>query len=239
MKKLHKNWITEKHLDFEYKKYILLAYLESVSKSFSQSMLYPYFSDLKEHYNDLTNLQDCMDAIFDGCQKNIAGFDFEQMAVLYNKTPKRKWIDDLDKILEFSLSKITTSLKDGETIFDFLQSHIHVRTVGIAPLNNNEGYMFLTNVQKNTVMVYSYVITIFDKPDVHQKKMYTQYLVSYNNNLRNTNESIKRDLIKGNKDLPNPATYSIETDISIPVNETMLPIAKQLIGKHISETSIN
>jgi len=215
MKKLHKNWITEKHLDFEYKKYVLLAYLKNVSKSFSQSMLYPYFSDLKEHYNDLTNLQDCMDAVFDGCQKTIAGFDFEQMAVLYNQDSKKRWVEDLDKILEFSLSKITTSLKDGETIFDFLQSHIQVRTVGIAPLNNNEGYLFLTNMQKNTVMVYSYIITIFDKPDVHQRKM------------------------KGNKDLPNPATYSIEADISIPINETMLPMAKQLIGKHISETSIN
>ena len=151
MKKLNKNWITEKHLDFEYKKYVLLAYLESVSKSFSQSMLYPYYADLKEHYNDLTNLQDCMEAVFDKCPKAISGFNWEQMAVLYNQTSKKKWVEDLDKILDFSLSKITSHLKDGETIFDFLQGHIQIRPVGIAPLNNNEGYFFLTNIKENNV----------------------------------------------------------------------------------------
>lgn len=239
MKKLDKNWITEKHLDFEYKKYVLLAYLENVSKSFSKTMLFPYYDDLKDHYNDLKILQDSLEEGFDQLPKSITGFNWEQMAVLYDRTPKKKWLNDLDKILDFSLSKIFSSLKDGETIFDFLQEHIQIRPVGIAPLINNEGYLFFSNIKENTVMVYSYAITIFDKPNVQQRKMNTQYLISYRKNLSNSSESIKRDLINENKALPNPATYSIEADISIPINETMLPIAKQLIGQHIAEGRIN
>ena len=41
MPKLSKDWITEKHIDFEYKKYVLLAYLQEVEKHFEMTSLYP------------------------------------------------------------------------------------------------------------------------------------------------------------------------------------------------------
>ena len=33
--KLNKDWLTEGHIDFEYKQYLLLAYFKEVSKAFS------------------------------------------------------------------------------------------------------------------------------------------------------------------------------------------------------------
>ena len=39
MEFLNKNWITENQIDFEYKKYMLLAYLQHVSENFTDKRL--------------------------------------------------------------------------------------------------------------------------------------------------------------------------------------------------------
>ena len=46
MSSLSTNWITEKHIDFEYKKYVLLGYLQHVNESFTENKLYPSLSEL-------------------------------------------------------------------------------------------------------------------------------------------------------------------------------------------------
>ena len=52
MKKLSPDWITEKHIDFEYKKYVLLAYLQEVNMNFEKTHLYPFLADLVDHYRN-------------------------------------------------------------------------------------------------------------------------------------------------------------------------------------------
>ncbi|HEY0058319.1 MAG TPA: hypothetical protein VGB56_04235, partial [Flavisolibacter sp.] len=52
--------------------------------------------------------------------------------------------------------------------------------------------------------------------------------------LANTYENIKYDLIKSKTGMANPAVYSIETGLSFPVEETLLPIAKRSLVKFIS-----
>ena len=42
------------------------------------------------------------------------------------------------------------------------------------------------------------------------------------------------ELIRHWKDLPNPAVYLIETPLSFPVDETLLPVAKRSLVKFIS-----
>jgi len=43
MKKLPTNWLTDGLINFEYKKYLLLAYLKSVEEEFESKRLYPFF----------------------------------------------------------------------------------------------------------------------------------------------------------------------------------------------------
>jgi hypothetical protein len=45
---------------------------------------------------------------------------------------------------------------------------------------------------------------------------------------------MKGTLIKEKKDLPNPAVYTISSDLSFPVEETLLPIAKRCLVRYIS-----
>ncbi|MDB5281955.1 MAG: hypothetical protein JWO06_1030, partial [Bacteroidota bacterium] len=53
METLDKNWLTDGLIDFEYKKYLLLSYLQQAGKNFDERKLYPKLSELVEHYKSL------------------------------------------------------------------------------------------------------------------------------------------------------------------------------------------
>ncbi|MFM6350079.1 MAG: hypothetical protein ACKPFK_33810, partial [Dolichospermum sp.] len=57
MDKLDSNWLTQGLIDFEYKKYVLLAYFKTVKESFTRVQLYPFLSDLVFHYRNLQTLK--------------------------------------------------------------------------------------------------------------------------------------------------------------------------------------
>ena len=65
MKALSETWFADGYIDFELKKYTLLAYLQQVNKYFNENKLYPQLSDLIFHYNNLV--------AFRGKQKISAG----------------------------------------------------------------------------------------------------------------------------------------------------------------------
>ena len=58
MEKLSKDWLTQGLIDFEYKKYVLLAYLKTVKQSFGKVELYPFLADLVLHYRNLTAVKE-------------------------------------------------------------------------------------------------------------------------------------------------------------------------------------
>jgi hypothetical protein len=53
MKTLSETWFAEGFIDFELKKYTLLAYLQEVNKHFGENKLYPQLADVIFHYNNL------------------------------------------------------------------------------------------------------------------------------------------------------------------------------------------
>jgi hypothetical protein len=64
--------------------------------------------------------------------------------------------------------------------------------------------------------------------------MKTYYIDEWRRSMAHTYENIKYDLIKNNNNISNPAVYSIETELTFPIEETLLPIAKRRLVKYIS-----
>jgi len=58
MAELKQDWLTDGPIDFEYKKYLLLAYMQHVGQEFDARKLYPKFSELVEHYRNLETLRE-------------------------------------------------------------------------------------------------------------------------------------------------------------------------------------
>jgi len=235
MESLSRNWITEKYIDFEYKKYMLLAYLQHVSESFSDKRLYPYLSDLVEHYRSLKRIKDNKKNLFEKFPERMSGADIEQFRLIYEKMVEDDALmQEVESIIDYSMPQMEIYLKEGKKIYDFIEERLKIYPVGIVPLNNESGYLFLKLKFDNETKVYEYQITFFENPDEKFRGIHMNYVGSYEKNLLNTFEAIKSDLLRFNKALPNPATFVIETELVIPFDETFLPMAKRSLVKRIA-----
>ncbi len=235
MDKLSENWITEKHIDLEYKRYVLLAYLQHVSDQFEEVRLYPALSELVSHYRNLIALKENKKNLSDSFPEKLTQTDLNHFKLVYEKLCEDdKLMQELQSIIEFSIPQFKKHLSEGKKIYDFIESKITIFPVGIMPIHFDEGYLMLKCGTQSETRVYEYHITIFEQSTERFRGISMQYIASYEKTFNNTYENIKRDLLLYNKNFPNPATYVVETELVLPIDDTLLPLAKRTLVKYIS-----
>ena len=235
MATLNKNWLTDGWMDFEYKKYILLSYLQDTERHFDEKKLYPKLSELTEHFRSLQILKDQKVAVAKDFPKEITRLDFEKFKVEYREVfEDDEVLKEMDAIIEFALPEIERKLGLGKELYEEVEDKLQVFPVGILPLRNEEGYFFLSDFLKRLVSVYYYQITIFENIQERFRGINTRFLFDYNISVTANYEQVKYKLIEQHRHLPNPATYAVEFKQSFPLPETMLPIAKRSLVRFIS-----
>ena len=235
MNPLAKNWLTEKHIDFEYKKYVLLAYLQDVDEFFDSNCLYPHLADLISHYKNLIALKENKNNLYNKFPNKITSADFNNFKLVYEKILEDDNVmKELESIIDFSLPHFEHYMIEGKKIYDFIESNINIFPIGVVPLHRNEGYLLLKGGTKTQTMVYQYAITIFEGPNEKLKGISTEYIDAFEYSIGNTYEEIKLHLVKEYDVLPNPATYAVESELQIPMEETFLPMAKRSLVKYVS-----
>lgn len=240
MKKLTANWLTEGVIDFEYKKYVLLAYLQWISQNFDEKKLYPFLADLIFQYQNLATLQTNKQKANQQFTKRIKKIDIDNFRLEYEQLMNdTEHIGVVENILNFAIPKIQEKLGNGKEIYESVEHHLEIQPIGILPLYSDEGYMLIANGKDTETKVFGYEITIFTKATEKYRAIRTNYIDSYVKSFMNTYENIKIDLIRRNKQLPNPATFLIHSPHNFPLYETFLPVAKRslvrFIGKGFSQ----
>lgn len=232
--RLSDNWITTNHIDFEYKKYILLAYLQHVNECFEETKLYPALSELVKHYRNLVALRDQKNSLYNSFPEKLNSADLQNFKLVYEKLCNDdRLMTELETIINFSIPQFEQRLAEGKKIYDFIESKLNIYPIGIVPLHTDAGYLLLKNGDQKTTVVFEYQITIFDQPNERYRAIGVQYVNSYEKTLCNTYENIKGDLLRYNKNLPNPATYVIESELTLPFEDTLLPLAKRSLVKYL------
>lgn len=235
MKTLSETWFAEGYIDFELKKYTLLAYLQEVNKYFTESKLYPQLSDVIFHFNNLVAFRENKKFLQEHFPKKLTGLQMEKLQVLYEQMIKDdELMQELEEIINYSASTMKSTINSGVEIYELVEEKITICPVGIIPLDNKEGYFFLHTTANKETLVYHYRLSFFEKHDEKYRSMKTAYVNSWPRNFVNTFENIKSELIRYRSQLPNPAVFSIEAGLSLPVEETLLPIAKRSLVKYIS-----
>jgi hypothetical protein len=235
MKNLSETWFAEGYIDFELKKYTLLAYLQQVNKYFNESKLYPQLADVIFHYNNLVAFRENKKFLQEHFPKKLTGIQMEKIQLLYEQMIEDSdLMKELEEIINYSTSTMKRTIKSGTEIYEFIEDKLVITPIGLVPLDTNEGYFFLSTGKKNT-RVYYYRLSFFEKHDEKYRSIKTSYIDNQRRSVTNTYENIKADLIRHRNDLPNPAVYSVEIELNLPLNETLLPIAKRSLVKFISK----
>lgn len=232
---LSETWFMEGYIDFELQKYRLLSYLQTVNQYFHQNKLYPQLSDVIFHYNNLVAFKDNKRFLQDQFPKRINEVNMQKLELAYEQMlADDELMQELENITNFAIERMKSTIDSGAEIYDFIEQQITIEPVGILPLYKNEGYMLLRYGQYSEVRAYAYNITLFEHKDAKYKGIKVQYVDSWIRSIANTLENIKIEIIKNIRTLPNPAVYSVETDLSVPLDETFLPIAKRMLVRQLA-----
>jgi hypothetical protein len=232
---LNRDWVTEGTLDVEYKKYLLLAYLQFVQQNFAEKKLYPPLSELIEHFRHLELLRKGVESLEDRFPKNVSGIDLKRARLIFEQvSQKDASILNLCEIIDFALQSMMKPLENGKDIFDWVEQHLKVETVGLEPFYKSEGYMMIYTDGHTEIPVYRYQVSSLSYSDERYKGMSLQYIATEQKSITNSFEQIKLNLIRQWKDLPNPATYLFLSDYPLPFQETLLPVSKRILMRMVS-----
>jgi len=238
LKSLGLNWFIEGSLDFEHKKYILLDYLQEINRHFDKSKLYPNLTDLIFHYNNLLDFKQNKTILQQAFPQRLTKADIEAVKLTYRKMVEDdSTMQEIEQIITYALIKMDPAIQIGKEIHDFVESRLNIDPIGLVPLMPYQGYFSLRNGNDRTNWIYEYQLTIFENTKDQYRGINIQFVDTYQQSITNTPEAIKLNLISQRKHLPNPAVYYVQSDISFPLEQTLLPVAKRCLVKYIMKAA--
>ena len=238
MKTLSQTWFADGHIDFELKKYTLLAYLQEINKHFYEKKLYPQLADLIFHYNNLISFKENKKYLQEQFPKKLTVIQLEKLQLLYQSLIEDDTLmQELEDIINYASPTMKKIINRGSELYEFVETKLKIDPVGIIPLDHNQGYFLLCEGSCRNTWVYQYRLSIFEKHDEKYRSIKTEFVDVWQRNLVNSYHNIKSQLIRNRSELPNPAVYAVETDLSLPLEETLLPIAKRSLVRYITVTN--
>jgi hypothetical protein len=235
MKTLSQTWFADGYIDFELKKYTLLAYLQEISRCFDETKLYPQLADVIFHYNNIVSFRENKKYLQEQFPKKITGIEIQKLQGLYESMIEDdELMKELEDIINYAATKMQQTISSGTEIYEFVETKINIQPIGIIPLENKEGYFFLCEGKARNTWVYQYRLSFFEKYDAKYRSIKTEFVDVWQRNFANTYTNIKAELIRNRSEIPNPAVYAVETELSFPMEETLLPIAKRSLVRYIS-----
>lgn len=234
MASLSQNWLTEGIFDLEYKKYILLAYLQKVRKEFEHSKLYPQLAELILHYRNLKSLSENKQLVRNAFPRDLDSFDMEKLTLNYRRILQDDEVmQELHDIIQYAIPKIKRTLEQGKEIYEWVENDIRFDSVGLIPIYKNEGYLMLKAGRRSDVFVYRYQMSMIEAHAQTLRAISTTLVHREILSITNSLSAIKLQLVNSFRDLPNPATWFVESTASMPIIETLLPVSKRKLLREL------
>ncbi len=234
MNTLRENWLTEGLIDYEYKKYILLAYLKSTREAFARKELYPHLNDLIFHYQNLLKVKENKQLYHESFPKTVSHADFQRLKLVYKEIVQDdELMREIEEIVYYALPLLKDTMEEGKELYEFLEENIEIAPIGITPLYSDEGYFFLSPQLVSEILIFRYKISIFERASERFRGIHTELLERAQRHIGLTYETIKMQLVRQYQHLPNPATFLVVSHVACPIEETLLPISKRMLVQHI------
>lgn len=234
---LNLDLFTQVYSDFEVRQYKVLSALKKISDHFQYNRIYPHLTNLVELRGMLVDIKKRLEDLRQDFPKRIKKIDFVNKVIEHEV----EFVDgsDLDKVedlIEWALPYIEAKIEEGKTIYEFVNHEIKFEEVGIIPNYTDEGYFFVPDNEASKLMLFQYEISIFKSSQDKYRSLNTQLMKALDKGEAQLSpNTIKLDLIRENKQLPNPATFSFFTDLDFPFDETIFPVVKRKLLKQLHE----
>ena len=201
--------------DIEKSKYLLLNKLKFCEKELNESKLYPTYQMLINVYQQLVDVLENHSLIYNREYTDILNeTDEAEKQKLVNSGLEQSF-----ELMHWAFKYISKSLETGRAIYDFVNDNINIESIGIKSDYNQEGYFVIPDNTERLLRIIKY------QKNLH-KILKTREVGNFQLNIVVIpNESIKNHIIAD--DILNQIVYYLETELTFPFRETILPIAKR------------
>ena len=135
MKSLSETWFADGYIDFELKKYTLLAYLQEVNKYFDEHKLYPQLADVIFHYNNLVAFRENKKFLQEQFPKKLTGIQMQRLQVLYEQMmDDDELMQQLEEIIYYAAREMRSTISNGTELYEIIEDKLKISPVGIIPL---------------------------------------------------------------------------------------------------------
>ncbi len=235
MEKLADDWITKGTLDFEYKKYVLLAYLQHVGKSFEQHKLYPSFADLIMHYKNAAKLKEGKQKLWKSFPKELTQLDLKNFRLFFeSKVAEDDQLKELEEIVDFAMNKLTGHIAVGKDIFDEVEKQLIIEPIGVKALEENEGLLLIDPQYDPFYHIYQYRISIYQAAEEKVRGLQTVFIDRIKKSFGTTLEQIKIQILRKIQLVSNYSAFRVVALQPYPYEETLLPIVKRSFSSYIA-----
>ena len=232
----HSSWLTEGLLDAEYKEYTLLAWLQKIKGELRKTKLYPALAEVILKHRELTTIKK---GIEQGKNKGpVVGLDFARMQLLRGKLQHPSSVETyLRELIQRAMPHLDDAMTEGKTLYDLIDSKIEFNPIGIQPLHSGEGYLIVTHGKAGArkLMAYRYTKSKVDRGGDAFLELSMKCVESRMLSRMETADAIKWGLIRRNRELPQPATFHAHMEWNVPIEPTLLPIARRRLLKEIAQ----
>lgn len=220
---------TSSSADLESAQYRILAATKQAEQEFRHNMLYPRLGDFIELVSVLETIQANREQYRSVLPRRLTGVDFEKKTLLFDAMPADEVaVERLFELIAWALPSLKALTEEGVAMFDFVAHNLSIDIVGIMPLYRDEGYAFIPDPKAGLSHVIRYEMSLYHDDNDKYRAMKTFEIQTRDMRIvHDAPESVKLELIKEHKDMPNPATYIVDTDLDFPFEETILPVAKR------------
>ena len=222
--------------DWELNQFKILGGIKEYRSDFNKKKLYPSLANLIKLSSVLDEILKQKVNLDKSFPKELKGFDLINQRIVFESLDELSPdVEFLFKLIDWAFPFITKAIEEGTIVYDFVEKNMKIEQVGILPLYKEEGYFMIKDNVASELQIHRYECSLFSSGNEKYRALKTELIKTIKDFfIGKSPETIKYELIKENRNLPNPATFICETDLDFPFAETIFPIAKRKLMSQIA-----
>jgi hypothetical protein len=226
---------TEAIQDVERTQYRILARLQKARRAFEADRVYPHLEQLVGLYRTLQTVVEETERVRQSGGR-VSGIDWDNRVLTYEWPEMgNDEVSVVEDLIRWALPHVQDAIEAGRSVYEHVDESLEMETVGIVPSYLEEGYFMVPARREGALHVLRYTLSIFRDDEEQYRMLKTAHCKSVPQSGVDVHPgSVKLGLLEERRDLPNPATYHFDTRLAVPYQETLLPIVKRRLMRHLS-----
>ncbi|MCX7878108.1 MAG: hypothetical protein N2510_05625 [Ignavibacteria bacterium] len=205
--------------DPEKSRYLLMNKLLMCQRELDKTRLYPTYQILINIHSQLTEI---LDNYYRITQR-------ESSEAEVNESSANSELEKSFELMEWAMKQILNCLENARAIYDFVSDNINIESIGLDSPFNREGYFAIPDNRNMQMKVMKYSNSLYR---VLKTKEVDSFKISI---ITMPSESLRNLIISG--DILNQIVYHIDTQLSFPFRETIMPVAKRKFLEYLEKNS--